>query len=57
MESAVIADSECYPGTDVEPKLENFGVLRNGRVVALDYGLWDAQAVRERRAYYLSKSS
>jgi hypothetical protein len=40
-----------YPDTTAETKPEDFGRV-GGRVLALDYGLPNADLVRERRAYY-----
>jgi hypothetical protein len=54
-EEVEAADPDCYPDIDVEWKLENWGRL-NDRVVAVDYGLWDATTVRERREYLRSKN-
>ena len=39
-----------YPDIDCYDKAENFRRL-DGRIVAIDYGLWDAAAVRKRRLY------
>jgi hypothetical protein len=45
------SDSDDYLDIDVEyDKPENWGRL-NGAIVAIDYGLWDAQAVHDRREY------
>ena len=44
-------DPDCYPDIDVEfGKSANFGRFK-GRIVAVDYGLWDESAVRVRREY------
>ncbi len=48
------ADCDDYPDIHVEYKPENWGRL-NGRLVAVDYGLWDAQEVRDRRRYLNAK--
>jgi hypothetical protein len=50
-EEVVAATPDCYPDTTCETKPEDFGRLGD-RVVALDYGLPDADMVCERRAYY-----
>lgn len=44
---------DAYPDIGAETKPEDYGRI-DGRVVALDYGLWDRQLVRERRKYYKS---
>lgn len=42
---------DYYPDTTVERKPEDYG--RIGSVtLALDYGLWDSDAIQEHRAYY-----
>lgn len=47
------ADPDDYPDITSEWwKVEDFGRIE-GRTVALDYGLADADAVQERRAYYV----
>lgn len=47
------ADPDCYPDIDVEfGKSANFGRFK-GRIVAVDYGLWDASAVHKRREYLI----
>jgi hypothetical protein len=47
------ADPDYYPGITAEMKSEDYGHL-DGRIVAVDYGLPDADMVEERRAYYLA---
>lgn len=47
---------DYYPDITSETKPEDFGLI-GGRVLALDYGLPDADLVRERRAYYLERSA
>lgn len=54
-EDVVAATPDYYPETTSETKPEDFGRL-GGCVVALDYGLPDADMVRERRAYYVQMS-
>jgi hypothetical protein len=44
------ADSDCHPNIDEEYKPENWGRL-NGWVVCVDYGLWDATVLHDRREY------
>jgi hypothetical protein len=46
----IAADTDDYPDIDVEFKTENWGRLK-GRVVVVDYGHWDADAIRKRRKY------
>lgn len=51
------ADTDDYPDIHVEfDKPANWGRLPGGRIVAVDYGLWDADSVRERRAYLAGKT-
>ena len=45
-----------YPDITAETKPEDFGSI-NGRIVALDYGLFDADHVRTRRAYYAERAA
>jgi hypothetical protein len=47
------ADPDCYPDIHVEYKPENWGRL-NGRIVAVDYGIWDACEVLKQRKYLKS---
>jgi len=47
---------DYYPGPTVEHKTEDYGRI-GCCVVAVDYGLWDSDAVKERRAYYTSMQS
>lgn len=47
---------DAYPGITAETKPQNYG-RHGGVVVAVDYGLWDAQDVSERRDYYRSFAS
>ena len=49
------ADKDYYPAIDAECKPEDWGRV-DGRVLALDYGLSDADMVRQRREYYMSKA-
>lgn len=42
---------DAYPGITAETKSQDYGRYA-GRVVAVDYGLWDARDVAERRRYY-----
>ena len=44
---------DAYPGITAEAKLQDYGRC-GGRVVAVDYGLWDADQVAVRRDYYRS---
>ena len=37
-------DPDLHPSTDAEQKTENYGLV-NGRALALDYGLWTADAI------------
>ena len=53
-EDVVAATPDYYPDIKSETKAEDFGRVGN-RVLALDYGLPDADMVAERRAYYMSK--
>jgi len=46
------ADLDYYPGIDSECKPGDWGRV-DGRVLALDYGLPDADMVRRRREYYI----
>ena len=52
MLAASAEDADAYPAPDFEFKVDDWGILSDGRVVAVDYGLWDAESVRETRAYY-----
>jgi hypothetical protein len=54
-DDVVAATPDYYPDTTAEYKPENFGKV-GSRVLALDYGLPDADLVRERRAYYVERS-
>ena len=54
-EEVVAATPDYYPDITSETKPQDFGRL-DDRVLALDYGLPDADMVTERRAYYLSKT-
>lgn len=54
-EDVVAATPDYYPDITSETKLEDFGRVGN-RVLALDYGLPDADMVAERRAYYIRKT-
>lgn len=47
---------DAYPGITAEAKLQDYGRC-GGRVVAVDYGLWDAHDVAQRRDYYRSFAS
>jgi hypothetical protein len=47
---------DYYPGTTAEQKPEDYGRIGTA-TLALDYGLWDSDAVKERRAYYESMRS
>lgn len=42
---------DYYPDVHLEMKPEDYGRLKD-RVLALDYGLADAQMIRDRRKYY-----
>lgn len=53
-EDVVAATPDYYPDTTTETKPADFGRVANN-VVALDYGLPDADMVAARRAYYRSK--
>jgi hypothetical protein len=55
-EDVVAATPDYYPAITSETKPEDFGRVGN-RVLALDYGLPDADMVAQRRAYYMSKTS
>jgi hypothetical protein len=50
-EEIVEADRDYHPDITSETKPEDFGRV-DGHVVVLDYGLWDASDVEERRDYY-----
>ena len=50
----VKATPDYYPEPIVETKPEDFGRV-DGRVVALDYGLWDSWDIAQRREYLRSK--
>ena len=50
------ARGDYYPDITAETKPADFGRV-GGRVLALDYGLPDGRAVRQRRAYYLERSA
>ena len=54
--SDVDALPDYYPGTTAETKPEDYGRI-GSLVLALDYGLWDADAVKKQRAYYTEKQS
>jgi hypothetical protein len=54
-EDVVAATPDYYPDITSETKPEDFGRVGN-RVLALDYGLPDAQMVADRRAYYVSQA-
>lgn len=54
-EDVVEATPDYYPDITSETKPADFGRV-GGRVVALDYGLPDADLVRKRRAYYHEQS-
>ena len=54
-EDVVEATPDYYPDITSETKPQDFGRVGN-RILALDYGLPDAEMVVERRAYYLSKT-
>jgi hypothetical protein len=54
-DEVVAATPDYYPDITSETKAEDFGRV-NGRVLALDYGLPDADMVRDRRAYYVRMS-
>jgi hypothetical protein len=45
------ADPDYYPGITAESKPDDYGRL-DGRIVAVDYGLPDADMVDGRRSYY-----
>lgn len=55
-EDVVAATPDYYPDITSEMKAVDFGWVE-GRVLALDYGLPYADAVRERRAYYVEHES
>jgi hypothetical protein len=44
---------DAYPDITAETKVQDYGRYA-GRVVAVDYGLWDAEDVAQRRDYYAS---
>ena len=50
VDDVIAADPDDYPDVHVEYKANNWGRL-NGRIVVVDYGLWDAQEVRQQREY------
>ena len=47
----LLEEVDCHPMSDAELRIGNVGRL-HGRIVAFDYGLPDAEDVRERREYY-----
>jgi hypothetical protein len=51
-----VAHRDYYPDITAEAKREDYGIVGD-QVLALDYGLWDADAIAERRSYYSSKAS
>ena len=53
-DEVVTATPDYYPDITSETKLEDFGRVGN-KVLALDYGLPDADMVANRREYYISK--
>lgn len=55
-EEVVEATPDYYPDITSETKPEDFGRV-DGRVLALDYGLPDADMVRQRREYYTKKAA
>lgn len=52
IEAAIEKDSEFYPQPTTEFMAAGYGVV-DGRAVCFDYGLADADMVRERRNYYV----
>jgi hypothetical protein len=49
---AFVMESDAHPEITSEwDKLRDWGHL-DGRIVALDYGLWDADTVKDQRDYY-----
>lgn len=55
-DEVVAATPDYYPDITSETKPADFGRV-NSRILALDYGLPYADAVRERRAYYVERSA
>jgi hypothetical protein len=51
VDAAIERDGEFYPQPTTEFLPAGYGMM-NGRVVCFDYGLADADMVRERRTYY-----
>lgn len=49
-EDVIAAERDYYPDVHVEMKPEDWGRV-DGRVLVVDYGLSDANVVRERRRY------
>jgi hypothetical protein len=47
-------EPDDYPDIHAEMKPENCG-RQGGRIVAVDYGLWDEASVMERRQYLAAK--
>ena len=54
-EEVVEATPDHYPEITSETKAADFGRV-NGRVLALDYGIWDQEDVVDRRHYYREKA-
>jgi hypothetical protein len=51
--AAFVANCDAHPQITSEwDKLGDWGRVQ-GRIVSLDYGLWDADTVHDRREYYL----
>jgi hypothetical protein len=55
-EDVAAATPDYYPDITSETKPEDFGRVGD-QVLALDYGLSDADLVAERRAYYVSQKT
>jgi hypothetical protein len=49
--AAIECDADCHPQPTVEYRADEYGVV-GGRVVCFDYGVADADMVREKRDYY-----
>src|SRR5258706_2671275 len=55
VDEAIEHDADCYPLPTVEFRAEEYGIA-SGQAVCFDYGLADADMVREKRAHYRQHS-
>jgi len=54
-DQVIVGSPDNYPEITSEYKPADCGLL-NGKIVALDYGIWDADLVDEARAYFKEKA-